>query len=49
MATCLEYVNKDYYYYQKGKSILNVIHHEDFDHDNRDFIKDYFINHMFLD
>ena len=34
---------------QKGKSILEVIHHEDFDHDNSDFIKDYFINHKFLD
>ena len=34
---------------QKGKSILDVIHHEDFDHDNSDFIKDYFINHKFLD
>ena len=34
---------------QKGKSILNVIHHEDFDHDNSDFIKDYFINHRFLE
>ena len=34
---------------QKGKSILDVIHHEDFDHDNSDFIQDYFINHRFLD
>ena len=34
---------------QKGKSILDVIHHEDFDDDNSDFIKDYFINHRFLD
>ena len=34
---------------QKGKSILDVIHHEDFDHDNSDFIKDYFINRRFLD
>ena len=34
---------------QKGKSILEVILHEDFDHDNSDFIKDYFINHRFLD
>ena len=34
---------------QKGKSILDVIHHEDFDSDNSDFIKDYFINHKFLD
>ena len=34
---------------QKGKSILDVIHHEDFDHDNSDFIKDYFINQKFLD
>ena len=34
---------------QKGKSILDVIHHKDFDHDNSDFIKDYFINHRFLD
>ena len=34
---------------QKGKSILDVIHHEDFDHDNSDFIRDYFINHKFLD
>ena len=33
---------------QKGKSILDVIHHEDFDEDNSDFIKDYFINHKFL-
>ena len=33
---------------QKGKSILDVIHHEDFDEDNSDFIKDYFINHEFL-
>ena len=30
--------------------VLNqVIHHEDFDHDNSDFIKDYFINRRFLD
>ena len=34
---------------QKGKSILDVIHHKDFDSDNSDFIKDYFINHKFLD
>ena len=34
---------------QKGKSILDVIHHEDFDEDNSDFIQDYFINHRFLD
>ena len=34
---------------QKGKSVLDVIHHEDFDSDNSDFIKDYFINHTFLD
>ena len=34
---------------QKGRSILDVIHHEDFDHDNSDFIKDYFINRRFLD
>ena len=34
---------------QKGKSILQVIHHEDFDRDNSDFIKDYFINRRFLD
>ena len=34
---------------QKGKSILDVIHNEDFDHDNSDFIQDYFINHRFLD
>ena len=34
---------------QKGKSILDVIHHKDFDHDNSDFIKDYFINHKFFD
>ena len=34
---------------QKGKSILDVIHHEDFDHDNSDFIKVYFINRRFLD
>ena len=33
---------------QKGKSILDIIHHEDFDHDNSDFIQDYFINHKFL-
>ena len=33
---------------QKGKSILDVIHHEDFDEDNSDFIKNYFINHEFL-
>ena len=33
---------------QKGKSILDVIYHEDFDEDNSDFIKDYFINHEFL-
>ena len=33
---------------QKGKSILDVIHHEDFDNDNSDFIKDYFINHKFF-
>ena len=34
---------------QKGKSILEVIHHEKFDEDNSDFIQDYFINHRFLD
>ena len=34
---------------QKGKSILEVIHHEDFDHDNSDFIQDCFINRRFLD
>ena len=34
---------------QKGKSILDVFHHKDFDSDNSDFIKDYFINHKFLD
>ena len=34
---------------QKGKSTLDVIHHEDFDHDNSDFIKDYFINYRFWD
>ena len=34
---------------QKRKSILDVIHHEDFDHDNSDFIKDYFIKQKFLD
>ena len=34
---------------QKGKSILEVIHHEDFDHGNSDFIKNYFINRRFLD
>ena len=34
---------------QKGKGILDVIHHEDFDSDNSDFIKEYFINHKFLD
>ena len=33
---------------QKGKSILDVIHHKDFDEDNSDFIRDYFINHEFL-
>ena len=33
---------------QKGKSILDVIHHENFDEDNSDFIQDYFINHRFL-
>ena len=42
---CLYYLNER----QKGKRILGVIHHEDFDHDNSDFIKDYFINHKFLD
>ena len=41
---CLYYLTER----QKGKSILEVIHHEDFDHDNSDFIKDYFINHKFL-
>ena len=34
---------------QKGKSILDVIHHEGFDHDNSDFIKHYVINRRFLD
>lgn len=35
-----------YYLYerQKEKGIVNVIHHEDFDEDNSDFIRDYFIN-----
>ena len=34
---------------QKGKSILDVIHHKDFDSDNSDLMKEYFINHRFLD
>ena len=34
---------------QKGKSILDVIHHDSFDEDNSDFIKDYFKFHRFLD
>ena len=34
---------------QKGKSILDVIHHEHLNSDNSDFIKDYFINQRFLD
>ena len=34
---------------QKGKSILDLIDNEEFDQDNSDFIKDYFINHKFLD
>ena len=34
---------------QKGKSILDVIHHDQFDEDNSDFIKDYFMFHRFLD
>ena len=34
---------------QKGKSILDVIHHDSFDEDNSDFIQDYFIHHRFLD
>ena len=42
---CLYYLTER----QKGKRILDVIHHEDFDHDNSDFIQDYFINHRFLD
>ena len=42
---CLYYLTER----QKGKSILEVIHHEKFDHDNSDFIKDYFLNHKFLD
>ena len=33
---------------QKGKSILDVIHHDSFDEDNSDFIKDYFMFHRFL-
>ena len=41
-----------YLYYlnerQKGKSILDVIHNEEFDEDNSDFIKDYFINKHYL-
>ena len=37
---CLYYLNER----QKGKSILDVIHNEEFDEDNSDFIKDYFIN-----
>ena len=41
---CLYYLNER----QKGKAILDVIHHEDFDEDNSDFIKDYFINHDYL-
>ena len=32
---------------QKGKSILDVFHHEDFDEDS-DFIRDYSINHKFV-
>ena len=34
---------------QKGKSILDVIHHDSFDEDNSDLIKDYFMFHRFLD
>ena len=34
---------------QKGKSILDVIHHDSFDENNSDFIQDYFIHHRFLD
>lgn len=35
---CLYYLNER----QKGKSILDLIHNQDFDDDNRDFIRDYF-------
>ena len=41
---CLYYLNGR----QKGKSILDVIHNEEFDEDNGDFIKEYFINKKYL-
>ena len=35
---CLYYLNER----QKGNSLLDVIHNQDFDSDNRDFIINYF-------
>ena len=37
---CLYYLNER----QKGKSVLDVIHNQNFDEDNRDFIISYFNN-----
>ena len=37
---CLYYLNER----QKGKSVLDIIHHPHFDQDNRDFITEYFNN-----
>ena len=37
---CLYYLNER----QKGTSIFDVIHNKEFDDDNSDFMKDYFIN-----
>ena len=37
---CLYYLNER----QKGKSVLDVIHNQNFDEDNRDFIISYFKN-----
>ena len=36
---CLYYLNER----QKGKSVLDVIYHPDFDENNRDFIIEYFV------
>ena len=41
---CLYYLNER----QKGKSILDVIHNEEFDEDNSDFITKLFLKYTIL-
>ena len=42
---CLYYLNER----QKGKGILDVIHNQNFDEDNGDFIKEYFSSGQYVD